>query len=73
LKVVRFFLFILFSGSFFLTLRILVIFFTGLYVDHEFPVNASVLPAKVAHRIVSWKRLHELSSNPQLFLDGIEV
>eukprot|EP01099_Mayorella_cantabrigiensis_P008775 TRINITY_DN855_c0_g1_i1.p1 TRINITY_DN855_c0_g1~~TRINITY_DN855_c0_g1_i1.p1 ORF type:complete len:322 (+),score=87.02 TRINITY_DN855_c0_g1_i1:122-967(+) len=42
------------------------------YEDPDFPPSDKFLPEAAQPKVMAWKRLHELSSNPQIFIAGVE-
>jgi len=42
------------------------------YQDPDFPPSEKFLPEAAHSKVLAWKRLHELSSDPQIFISGVE-
>jgi len=42
------------------------------YEDPDFPPSEKFLPEAAHSKVLAWKRLHELSSDPQIFISGVE-
>lgn len=41
------------------------------FIDNDFPADQRSL-GRLADKVASWRRPHEIHSNPQLFVDGVE-